>query len=180
MKLGIRRRLTFANLTSAAALFIALSGGTALALSGSTGKAANVPATACNDRLVVVLVGEPDETVCTSGTLTLTARCVRTSDGYVDAVLLLDTSSDHAFETRTLGGEDIMASDPPRGLFSVSDALGQGPSVNNGESHTFTASERPAAGGRHLGGTVGIRAIRDDRDGVPVDRCQFAVEALTG
>src|SRR5256885_1370548 len=109
------RHLTFANVASALALFVALSGGTALALSGS-----NAPPTAsatgvCDSgRPLTIRVGAPDTPICTVGSLTLLARCIPTGPDETEADLLLDTSTDHAFvasEDEQAG--NLKAADPP-------------------------------------------------------------------
>jgi hypothetical protein len=169
----IGRRLTFANLASAAALFVALGGGTALAIGSNTGPAANDSAASCRSGLLTVDAGA-SAPLCTVGSLTLTGACTVFYGDRAVGQIQIETSTDHAFYASD-GGSD--------GNFNVTDSPGSlahsGPSTGGWAAGggSFSVAEAHAAGGHHLGGTAVARARFTTAAGHP--KCQFAVDALT-
>jgi hypothetical protein len=172
----IGRRLTFANLASAAALFVALSGGTALAISSGTDRATVTPASDCSTDGVLALHAPASAVICTVGSLTISADCTASGPDTSDSVsgtVLLSTSTDHAFVD---SDPDFNPDESPLQLAGTTDGNRGGWTVR--PTRSFEASESPVAGGRHLGGTIVIRS-RFKAGSPPFAKCQFAVDALT-
>jgi hypothetical protein len=171
--------LTFANVASAIALFVALSGGTAVALSAHSGPAANDPAAACSTSPVLTIhAGDPDQTICAVGPLTLTAHCAQLSERFGLGSLRLTTATTHTFVSLSgfSGDANLGPADPPFSLVFTTDSVGGGGTVHSGDL-SFEAAASPAAGGAHLGGTAAVRTHA--KSTAPFTRCQFAVDALT-
>jgi hypothetical protein len=169
----IGRRLTFANLASAAALFVALGGGTALAIGSKAGPAANDLAASCSSGVLTLEAGE-SAPLCTVGSLTISADCTVLFGDRVVGQIQIETSTDHAFYDSDAGSDgDFNAADPPAPLATTSVSVKRW--VAGGGS--FSVAEALAAGGRHLGGSAVVRARFTTAAGPP--KCQFAVDALT-
>ncbi len=167
------RRLTFANLASAAALFVALGGGTALAIGSNAAPATNDLAASCSSG-VLTLEAEQSAPLCTVGSLTISAHCTVLFSDRVLGEIVVETSSDHAFYASDRGSDgDFNPADPPAPIASTSVSVKRW--VAGGGS--FSVAEALAAGGRHLGGSAVVRARFTTATGPP--KCQFAVDALT-
>jgi hypothetical protein len=134
------------------------------------------PASSDQGRLRGV-VRDPDATVCTAGSLSLLARCEVTPAGDVRGALLVSSSSNNAFvSSQSVSSADLNATDPPAELAGTN-VTDRAKTVNNGGG-SFAASEGRNQGGRHLGGTVAIRAVGHKAPGAN-QFCQFSVNALT-